>query len=127
MREIDKWNNLTNEIVEQWIRDYFDIEEGEELDWWWIADEVGGIFEFADMFISFSDVLNCYKHEVSKEQFHNWYYWCLDNQSVNISLAKFILSPEKRLEKEQESLEKSKNSCIFAEELFKQDLEQHSK
>jgi hypothetical protein len=125
--EIDKWNELTNQITEQWIRDYFNIEEGEDLDYYYIADDIGGVFEFADMFISFQNVLDCYKHKISKEKFHEWYDWCLENYPVNISLAKFLLSPEEKAKKEQKHLSRLKERVIFAEEEFNKALSEYDK
>lgn len=96
MREILDWERITNKITEQWIWEYFELDIDEDVSIDWIGSDVGGIFEFADMFISFQNILDCYKHKVSKEKFHEWYWWCLDNQSVNISLSKFILSAEEK-------------------------------
>ncbi len=58
---IAKWSNLTNEITDQWIRDYFKIEEDEEIDFHWVADQVGTIFGFAEYYFNFNTVLECYK------------------------------------------------------------------
>lgn len=98
---IAKWINLTNEITEQWLRDYFEIQEDEEIYFDWVANDVGTIFEFADYFFDFNTVLKCYELEISKEQLFQWYDFCLSNHSVNISLAKFILSPKERKEAEE--------------------------
>ena len=87
---IAKWINLTNDITEQWIRDYFEIQEDETIYFDWVANDVGSIFEFADYFFDFNTVLKCYELEISKEQLINWYDFCLDNHSVNISLAKYL-------------------------------------
>ena len=51
---ISKWGNLTNEITENWIKDYFELEEDESVDFYWVADDIGTIFEFADYFFNFS-------------------------------------------------------------------------
>lgn len=127
MRQINKWKILTEDIVDIWIREYFGISEDEDVDFEWIGSEVGGVFEFADYFINFSDVLNCYKYKITKREFHEWYDYCTDNQYVNISLAKFILSPEERDKKEKENLERLKECVIFAEQEFKKALENYKK
>ena len=95
--KIKNWEVLTNSITEDWIVKYFELDEEERaysIDYSWVANDVGGIFEFADMFFNFSDVLECYKHKITKEQLFLWYDWCLSNPFVNISLAKYILSPK---------------------------------
>lgn len=122
---ISKWGNLTNEITENWIKEYFELEEDESVDFYWVADDIGTIFEFADYFFNFSNVLDCYKYNISKESLFLWYDYCLEEQFVNISLAKFILSPEERTKKEKESLEKTKENLTFAHELFNNELEKY--
>ena len=121
---ISKWGNLTNEITENWIKEYFELEEDESVDFYWVADDIGTIFEFADYFFNFSNVLDCYKYNISKEKLFLWYDYCLEEQFVNISLAKFILSPEEKAKKEKESLEKSRKNRIFAEEIFRKALDE---
>lgn len=127
MKAIQDWNNLTNKITEQFIFQYFELELDEELEWFWIADEVGGVFEFSDYYFNFSDVLNCYKHNITKEQLFGWYEHNLTEPYVKISLSKFIISPEKRLENEQKSLQKTKQNLTFAQEEFNKALKQHNK
>jgi hypothetical protein len=124
---ISKWGNLTNEITENWIKEYFELEEDESVDFYWVADDIGTIFEFADYFFNFSNVLDCYKYNISKESLFLWYDYCLEEQFVNISLAKFILSPEEKAKKEKESLEKTKENLFFAEKLFNKELEKYKK
>ena len=121
---ISKWGNLTNEITENWIKDYFELEEDESVDFYWVADDIGTIFEFADYFFNFSNVLDCYKYNINKEKLFLWYEYCLEEQFINISLANFILSPEERAKKEKESLEKSRKNRIFAEEIFRKALDE---
>lgn len=113
--KIKDWENLTNEIVAGWIYKYFEIEDDEEIYFDWVT--IGEVFQFADYWFSFSTVLECYELNVSKEQLFSWYDKTLLQES-NLSLSDFILSPEKRLKKEQEYLQKSKERTIFAEETF---------
>jgi len=122
---IAKWINLTNEITEQWLRDYFEIQEDEEIYFDWVANDVGTIFEFADYFFDFNTVLKCYELGINKEQLFYWYYYCLENEFVNISLAKFILSPKERKEAEKKHLEELKDRVRSAEETLKQALENY--
>ena len=125
-----EWNRLTNSITEDWIAEYFELDEEEAasgIDYDWVADDVGSIFEFADYWFNFSDVLDCYKHKITREQLFTWYDYCLENQFINISLAQFILSPEEKLKKEQENLDKLKLNCIFAEQEFNKALGEFKK
>ena len=104
---IARWTNLTNEITEQWIRDYFEIEEDEEISFYWVANDIGTIFEFADYFFDFNTVLKCYELGISRQQLFQWYDSCLSNHPVHISLAKFILSPEDKKKVEEKEFKKA--------------------
>lgn len=118
MKQINKWKLLTEDITDIFIREYFEIPDDEEADFSWVGDDTGGIFEFADYFFNFSDVLACYKYKITKEQLFGWYDYCLQEPYVNISLARFILSPEEKAKKEELSLEISRKNLNFAQEEF---------
>lgn len=126
--KILEWKKLTNQITEQWITEYFQLSEEEVasgIDYYWVADDVGTIFEFADYFFDFNTVLKCYELDISKENLFLWYDFCLSNHSVNISLAKFILSPEDKKEAEEKHLEELKNRVKSAEKTLKQALDKY--
>jgi len=128
MKQIGEWRKLTNQITEKWIVEYFqlseeDIEDG--VGYTWIGGNTGFMFEFADYYVSFNDVLDCYKHNITREQFHNWHEYCHENQFVNISLVKFILSPEEKAKKESEELKRLKENVDFAEKEFKKAMENY--
>ena len=125
--KILKWQRLTNEITENWIRDYFEIEEDEEIYFDWVANDTGTIFNFADYWFDFNTVLKCYELDITREQLLNWYNFCLDNHSVNISLARFILSPEERKQAEEKHLAELKERVKSAEKTLKEALEQYGK
>jgi hypothetical protein len=126
MKEIDEWKRLTNNITQTWIKEYFDIEDEEYLDYNWMGlDGVGEVFEFADYYISFNTVLSCYKNDITKEQFFSWYDYCLENTDIHTSLAKFILDPAEKAKKEKEYLEELKQRVIFAEEELNRALKEY--
>ena len=82
---------------------------------------------YGHYFISFDTILTCYKLGITFEQFINWYDFSLSNQSVNISLANYILSPQERKEAEKKHLEELKNRVELAEKEFKKALEEYGK
>lgn len=125
--KLNNWAKLTDEIVEDWLVEVFELKEDEEVDFWWVSNFVGGVFNFGDYYVGFDTVLEYYKHNITPEQFFNWYNWCLDNQKVNISLARFILSPKEKKEQLKRQLEASKQRLKEAEETFKKSLEEFNK
>jgi len=117
-----KWEQKTTEITETFLYDYFD---DVNPSYFWVCEEVGGILNYGDYWFNFSDILTCYKLSITEEQLINWYDFCLENHSVNISLAKFILSPKERKEAEEKHLEELKDRVRSAEETLKQALENY--
>jgi hypothetical protein len=119
---IEQWTSLTDEITRKFLYDYFD---DVDPDYFWVGGDVGGVFNYADYFFGFDTVLACYKLGVTEEQLLNWYYFCLENHSVNISLARYILSPQERKEQEEKHLEELKERVKLAEKTFKEALERY--
>ena len=113
-----KWTNLTNEITEQFIREYFEIED-EHIYFDWIT--LGSVFQFSDYYIDFSDVLECRRLDVKPDVFLRYYDFCLETQS-HMKLEDFTLSPKKLKEKQQKHLQDLKERCIFAEKEFNKAL-----
>lgn len=122
--KIKELKNLTNEITSHWIKEYFELEEDDYVDADWVANETGGVFNFADYWFSFQNILDCYKLGVTKKQLFEWYDKVL-LEEIDLSLCDFILSPEKIIKKEQEYLERLKDNLIFAEQEFYKALEQY--
>ena len=118
--KIEEWKHLTSDITENWIREYFDWSEDEEVYFDWVT--IGEVFQFSDYWFSFADILECYRLNVSKERLFEWYDKTL-LQEIDLSLGDFILSPEKRLKKEQENLHILKERVKLAEQELVKALE----
>ena len=123
IEDITSWEILTNSLVEKFLYDYFD---DVNPDYWWVSNDVGGVLNYGDYFINFDTILTCYKLEITFEQFISWYDFCLSNQAVNISLAKYILSPKERKEAEEKYLAELKNRVDLAEKEFKKAMDEYS-
>ena len=123
LNNIVEWKKLSNRIVEQFLYHYFD---DLDPDYWWVGDEEGGILNYGDYFFSFDTILTCYKLDISFEQFISWYDFCLSNQSVNISLAKYLLSPQERREAEEKHLAELKNRVELAEKEFQKAIDEYT-
>ena len=121
--DIVEWKKLSNKIVEQFLYHYFD---DLDPDYWWVSNDVGGVLNYGDYFFSFDTILTCYKLEITFEQLISWYDFCLSNQSVNISLAKYILSPQERKEAEEKHLAELKNRVELAEKEFKKAIDEYT-
>ena len=123
MNEILEWENLTNKLTSRFLYDYFD---DEDPDYWWVSNDVGGVFNYGDYWFDFNTVLTCYKLSITFEQLINWYDFSLSNQPVNISLAKYILSPTERREAEEKHLAELKNRVELAEKEFEKAIDEYT-
>ena len=123
IEDITSWEILTNSLVEKFLYDYFD---DVNPDYWWVSDDIGGVFNYGDYFINFDTILTCYKLEITFEQFISWYDFSLSNQSVNISLAKYILSPKERREAEEKHLAELKNRVELAGKEFQKAIDEYT-
>ena len=121
--EILEWENLTNKLTSRFLYDYFD---DVDPDYWWVSNDVGGVLNYGDYFFSFDTILTCYKLDITFEQLINWYDFSLSNQSVNISLAKYILSPKERREAEEKHLTELKKRVEMAEKEFQKAMDEYS-
>lgn len=120
--KIKEWKEFTSQIMEDFLYDYFDDKKPK---YYWVGDEVGGILNYGDYFFNFSDILMCYKLKITFEQLINWYDFCLENQSIHISLSKYILSPEERKEAEEKHLKELRDRMELAEKEFKKAIENY--
>ena len=118
-----KWEQKTTEITETFLYDYFD---DVNPSYFWVGEEVGGILNYGDYWFNFSDILTCYKLSITEEQLINWYDFCLDSHPVNISLAKYILSPQERREAEEKHLTELKERVEMAEKEFQKAIEEYT-
>ena len=121
--EILEWENLTNKLTSRFLYDYFD---DVDPDYWWVSDDIGGVFNYGDYWFDFNTILTCYKLDITFEQLINWYDFSLSNQSVNISLAKHILSPKERREAEEKHLQELKERVEIAEKEFQKAIEEYT-
>lgn len=124
-KDIDNWKILTDRITSNWIKDYFQLTLDDDFSVDWVANDIGGIFSFADYWFDFNTVLKCYELSISRENLFLWYDWNLTNKKVNISLAKFILSPQERKEAEEKHLAELKERVESAEKEFKKAIEDY--
>ena len=120
MREqIKQWVVLTDGIVDQFLRDYFD----DNAPYWnWVSQ--GGVFNYGDYWLDFQIVLDCYRLGVTDIQLLNWYDSSIEQQH-DLSLEDYIKSPEKRKQQEEKYLKELRQRVVDAEETFKKALENY--
>ena len=122
--DIEKWEKLTNKITEDWIRQYFEIGKDEEENIYFDWVSIGGVFSFADYWFSFSNVLDCFKHNIKKEDLFSWYNNCLSRKNFDLTLLQFVTSPQERRLAEEKYLEELRSRVKWAQEELEKAIEQ---
>ena len=117
--KIKRWVVLTDGIVDQFLRDYFD----DNAPYWdWV--QRGGVFQYNDLWLDFQTVLDCYRLGVTDMQLLNWYDSSLEQQH-DLSLEDYIKSPQKRKHQEEKQLAELKQRVIEAEETLNKSMEEY--
>jgi len=124
-RTLAKHDKLTNDLTRRFVINYFNLELDEEVDADWISGDVGGIFQFGDYFINFSDIKFCLEKNVEVSKFFAWYDWCLDNHPLYINLDHYCMGAAELRSKQEQSLEKSKKQVEEAKKILKEALEEY--
>ena len=117
--KIKRWVVLTDGIVDQFLRDYFD----DNASYWnWVSQ--GGVFQYNDLWLDFQIVLDCYRLGVTDIQLLNWYDSSLEQQH-DLSLEDYIKSPQKRKEQEEKYLKELRQRVVEAEETLNKAMEEY--
>lgn len=116
--KIKQWVVLTDGIVDQFLRDYFD----DNAPYWdWVS--VGGVFNYGDYWLDFQIVLDCYRLGVTDIQLLNWYDSSIEQQHY-LSLEDYIKSPQKRKQQEEKHLKELRQRVVDAEEILNKAMEE---
>ena len=116
--KIKQWEALTDEIVDQFLRDCFD----DNAPYWdWVSQ--GGVFNYGDYWFDFNIILDYYRLEVTYEQLMSWYDSSLE-QLHDLSLENFLKNPQKRKEQEEKYLAELRQRVVDAEETLKKAIEE---
>lgn len=73
--DIEVWENMTNDICELFIRKYFG--KLEDVETWWVSNEIGGTMYVNDHFFTLNDVLECLRDDVPKKEMFSYYEYLL--------------------------------------------------
>lgn len=71
---LSKWEKSVNELRDCFVKMYF----GEEVEMWWVADEVGGVLQVNDYFFNLHDIVDYIRYDYSKEDMFGYYDYCVD-------------------------------------------------
>jgi hypothetical protein len=73
---LENWENHTDLLTEYFIEKYFG--KLEDVEYYWVADDVGGVLAVADYFFNLSDIIDFIKYHYSKDLMFEYYDYALD-------------------------------------------------
>ncbi len=77
---IQQWEKATKNLLDEFLKIYFVDEDIpiEDIDVYWVGDEIGGVCFINDMYFGLDDLVNCLRHKPSRDQMWDWYYKSLE-------------------------------------------------
>ena len=75
IKQLKEWEGKTNVLVEYFVDRYFGKRENE---FFWIAEEVGGVLAVNDYFFNLDDIVEFIKYHYSKDMMFKYYQYNLD-------------------------------------------------
>jgi hypothetical protein len=119
MNEIlSRWEDVTNELIGSFIKRYFG--KLEEVEYYWIAEDVGGVLSVADYFFNLGDIVDFIKYHYSKDLMFEYYDYALEyhmqkkhkstDYLINIKNYKKLMSCQKKKSLKENPITKSSNS-----------------
>jgi hypothetical protein len=73
---LKSWEKITQELTDLFIKKYF----GKDAEWYWVADEIGGVLYVNDRFFNLSDIVDFLKCGYTPKQMFRYYDYRLENQ-----------------------------------------------
>lgn len=69
IKEIIAYEQACNGIAKKFVRKYFD----REVDWRWIADDIGGILEVGDYYFNLDRMVTALRYKATQKQLFDYY------------------------------------------------------
>ena len=76
---LSAYYRLCNKITIYFIENYFG--NTYDVDWYWIADDIGGVINVGDYFFNFSDIVELLEVNPPKKRLFEWYDYDLEKST----------------------------------------------
>ena len=85
------WEDVSDILAHRFTQRYF----GKDIEYYWIADEIGGTIEVVDYYFSLDDMIQFTRHKYTKNQMFEYYEYARamqlqDETPINIRNWKLI-------------------------------------
>jgi hypothetical protein len=88
---IEEWEEATENLKEYFVDKYF-----KDAEYWWVADEVGGVLYVNDYFFDLADVVDYIRYNYPRKKMFEYYEYQLkcDGEGVTpINIKNYISLP----------------------------------
>ena len=73
------YKNAVHDYSKKFCNSYGYVYEPNE----WVADDVGGVLMVGDWYVNFNTIKYCVDNDVPKEEFTDWYEYCMDVADIS--------------------------------------------
>ena len=73
--KLKEWEKATNELVDYFRKKYFG---NNASDFYWIADQIGGVYTINDYFFNLSDIVDFIRYKYNEKEMFFYYDYSLD-------------------------------------------------
>ena len=77
MKKLKEWEKVTNELVDYFRKKYFG---NDASDFYWVADQIGGVYVINDYFLGLDDIVDFVKYKYSEKDMFDYYNYRLEEQ-----------------------------------------------
>jgi len=87
-KALEKWKKATQELAEAFVDEYF-----EEPEYWWVDDEIGGVFFVDDYFFCVDKMVEAFQLKATFEQiveYHDLEMESVENGKVLANFRNFV-------------------------------------
>jgi hypothetical protein len=84
---LNEWERATENLKEYFVARYF-----KEADYYWIADEIGGVLHVNDHFFNLKDIVDYIKYNYSQNKMFEHYEYvmkCAEEKEIPINIKSF--------------------------------------
>jgi len=73
---LNQWEQKTSILGEYFVEKYFG--KREDVEYYWIADDIGGVLSVADYFFNLSDIVDFIKYRYTRKLMFEYYDYALE-------------------------------------------------
>lgn len=90
IKYLKEWEEKTSQLTDYFVERYFGKKE--DVDYYWVADDIGGCLSVADYFFNIEDIVDFIKYHYSKDMMFKYYDYQLDYHSKKKTKNDYLIN-----------------------------------